>query len=161
MFFTSHWKHNYHHHKEKQGNKSSFLLLSFFITAAPLSSSGSSSLSLHLHQLEFRDGKTYVLFTILPLPDIVGDSTGAMAENDLDTAASIIKATVANQDMVIVVHLDGVYPNSVEVRLLLIILLFLLFLCPIYSVMSGYVHKTFFLWILSSLFPSSTEIVTI
>lgn len=65
--------------------------------------------------MEYRNGKTYVLFTILPLPSVVGDAPGAKLENDLDTAANLIVSTVASSKMIIIVHLEGIY-QSVEVR---------------------------------------------
>ena len=68
-----------------------------------------------LTQLDVRDGKTFILFTILPLPPTVGDSPWAMEESDLDTAVNLITSTVDSSKMMIIVHLEGLIA-SVEVR---------------------------------------------
>lgn len=72
-----------------------------------------SPLRINKEVMEYRNGKTYVLFTILPLPSVVGDAPGAKLENDLDTAANLIVSTVASSKMIIIVHLEGIY-QSVE-----------------------------------------------
>lgn len=72
-----------------------------------------SPLRINQEMLDVRDGKTFILFTILPLLDVVGDSIGAKQESDLDTAAKLITSAVDNSKLIVVVHLDGLV-QSVE-----------------------------------------------
>ncbi|XP_063844545.1 uncharacterized protein LOC135091116 [Scylla paramamosain] len=78
-----------------------------------------SPLRINREMLDVRDGKTFILFTILPLPAIVGDSPGAKEESDLDTAAQLIISAVDSSKLMIVVHLDGIIASVEPVYVIL------------------------------------------
>lgn len=70
-----------------------------------------SPLRINREMLDVQDDRTFVLFTILPLPSVVGDAPGAAAESDLDTAAYLITSAVDDSKLMIIVHLEGLIPS--------------------------------------------------